>query len=74
MWRARSLYLGKGFIMVAAVANTAIFCQTQQPWTPSKCLGAIYRSLSILPRAFPIKGNDSSGVRVYFLRRRWGRF
>ena len=32
-WRARSLYLGKGLILVAAAANATFFCQTQQPWT-----------------------------------------
>jgi uncharacterized protein (TIGR03435 family) len=30
-WRARSLYLGKGLMLVAAAANATIFCQTQQP-------------------------------------------
>jgi uncharacterized protein (TIGR03435 family) len=32
-WRARSLSVGSGLMLAAAVGNTAAFCQTQQPGT-----------------------------------------
>ena len=45
-WCSRSLYLGRRLVLVAAVANAAAFCQTQQPVPPPE-----FEVASIRPHA-----------------------